>query len=129
MSEFIHIFILLPLAGFVLSLLIPGRKEVLLSRTSFLTVGVQLFAATCFTALWIFKGFPVLEQRDVVILKTSNYEFLIDFAFDKIAATFLLVGAFLTFLVTIYSRYYLHREQGYKRFFNTILFFYIGYNV
>jgi NADH:ubiquinone oxidoreductase subunit 5 (subunit L)/multisubunit Na+/H+ antiporter MnhA subunit len=42
---------------------------------------------------------------------------------------YLLVGAFLTFLVTIYSRYYLHREHGYKRFFNTILFFYLGYNI
>jgi NADH:ubiquinone oxidoreductase subunit 5 (subunit L)/multisubunit Na+/H+ antiporter MnhA subunit len=32
-------------------------------------------------------------------------------------------------MVTVYSRYYLHREVGYKRFFNTILFFYIGYNI
>jgi NADH:ubiquinone oxidoreductase subunit 5 (subunit L)/multisubunit Na+/H+ antiporter MnhA subunit len=32
-------------------------------------------------------------------------------------------------LVTLYSRYYLHRETGYKRFFNTILFFYTGYNI
>lgn len=42
---------------------------------------------------------------------------------------YLLVGSLLTFMVTIYSRYYLHREPGYKRFYNTILFFYLGYNV
>jgi NADH-quinone oxidoreductase subunit L len=29
----------------------------------------------------------------------------------------------------VYSRYYLHRERGYKRFFNTILFFFMGYNL
>ena len=35
----------------------------------------------------------------------------------------------LTFLITVYSRYYLHRETGYKRFFNTVWFFYLGYNL
>ena len=35
----------------------------------------------------------------------------------------------LTFLITVYSRYYLHRETGYKRFFNTVWFFYLGYNI
>ena len=49
--------------------------------------------------------------------------------FDLVTATYLLTGAYLTMLVTIYSRYYLHRESGYKRYFNTILFFYIGYNI
>ncbi len=35
-----------------------------------------------------------------------------------------LTGAVLTFLVTTYSRRYLHREEGYKRFFYTILLFF-----
>jgi len=35
----------------------------------------------------------------------------------------------ITFIITVYSRYYLHREEGYKRFFNVILFFYLGYNI
>ena len=55
--------------------------------------------------------------------------FFIDFDFDKITAVYTFVGSFLTFLVTLYSRAYMHRESGYKRFFNTILFFYFGYNV
>jgi NADH:ubiquinone oxidoreductase subunit 5 (subunit L)/multisubunit Na+/H+ antiporter MnhA subunit len=32
-------------------------------------------------------------------------------------------------MVTLYSRTYLHREAGYKRFFNTTLFFYLGYSI
>jgi NADH-quinone oxidoreductase subunit L len=31
--------------------------------------------------------------------------------------------------VAIFSRYYLHREEGFKRFFNTMLLFYAGYNI
>ena len=42
---------------------------------------------------------------------------------------FALVGAILAFLIVMYSRVYMHRESGYKRFFNTILFFFLGYNV
>jgi NADH:ubiquinone oxidoreductase subunit 5 (subunit L)/multisubunit Na+/H+ antiporter MnhA subunit len=72
---------------------------------------------------------PVLNIKEVVIYQTNDYSFFIDFYFDRITATYLIVGAILTFLVTIYSRYYMHREGGYKRFFNTIQFFYLGYNV
>ncbi|WP_392388792.1 hypothetical protein [Flavobacterium piscinae] len=39
------------------------------------------------------------------------------------------IGALLTSMITTYSRYYLHREKGYKRFFNTVLFFFFGYNL
>ena len=59
----------------------------------------------------------------------TGYEFFIDFRFDKITAVYALVGSILSFLVTVYSRTYLHREKGYKRFFNNTLFFYIGYNI
>lgn len=61
--------------------------------------------------------------------QTKGYTFLIDFYFDEVTAVYLFVGALLTFLITVYSRYYLHRESGYKRFFNTVLLFYAGYNI
>src|SRR5258708_9856728 len=129
MTLFIHFFVLLPLLGFVISVLIPDKQEGLLSRVAFGTVGLHLIAALGFLPYWIFNGAPVLDIKDIDLYQSANYEFFIDFSFDKITATYLFVGAFLTFLVTVYSRYYLHREKGYKRFFNTILFFYFGYNV
>jgi NADH:ubiquinone oxidoreductase subunit 5 (subunit L)/multisubunit Na+/H+ antiporter MnhA subunit len=63
------------------------------------------------------------------VYSSENYEFFIDFLVDKLTLVFALLGASLTFLITIYSRYYLHREDGYKRFFNTILFFNLGYTL
>jgi NADH-quinone oxidoreductase subunit L len=129
MTTILHLFIILPALGFMVSLLIPSKKENLLSQVSFVTLGLQLICAVGFVGYWIYSGHPMLSQKDLVLFKTSSYEFFIDFAFDKISAMYLLVGAFLTFIVTLYSRYYLHREPGYKRFFNTILFFYLGYNI
>lgn len=129
MAWYLHIFILIPLLGFFISVLIPKDRETWLSRTAFLTVGAHLFAFWGFLLYWAFSGFPVLDLKDFVLYKSEGYEFYIDFSFDRITAVYCFVGSLLTFLVTVYSRYYLHREPGYKRFFNTILFFYIGYNI
>ncbi|CAN5482670.1 hypothetical protein BH10BAC4_BH10BAC4_08550 [soil metagenome] len=129
MTSFLHVFIFLPLIGFVISVLIPDKKETLLSGVAFSTVGLHLFSAAVFLGFWLFSGSPTLDVKDIVLFRSAEYEFFIDFAFDKVTATYLFVGAFLTFLVTVYSRVYLHREKGYKRFFNTILFFYSGYNI
>lgn len=125
----IHFFILTPLVGFLLSLLIPERKEYMMSWVAFTSVGVQFFSALVFIVFWKLSGGTHINLKEFSIYKALEYDFYIDFYFDGITATYLLIGALLTFLITIYSRYYLHREKGYKRFFNVILFFYLGYNV
>lgn len=129
MEQFINLFIILPFVGFLVSLIIPRKNENLLSIISFSTVGIQLFAAFIFVFVWIYKGAHVINLKEFSIFKAKDYDFYIDFYFDRITLTYLLIGALLTFIVTIYSRYYLHREEGYKRFFNVILFFYLGYNI
>ncbi len=127
MEKIIQLFILIPLLGFLITLVIPRFNEKLISFVSFTSVGISLALFLGFVLFWFFNGAPILNHKEIVIFYTKNYEFLLDFYFDKITAIYLFVGAFLTFLVTIYSRYYLHREQGYKRFFNTVMFFYLGY--
>ncbi len=129
MNYFMQLFILIPLLGFVLSLLIKEKREQFLSYTATATVGIQLFTAIVYIALWAFHGFGSYNIKDLSIYQNEEYQFFIDFYFDKTTAVYLLVGAFLSFMVVIYSRYYLHREPGYKRFFNTILFFFLGYNL
>ncbi len=127
MIHFLEFFIVLPILGFIVSFLIPPDKEDLLSWEAFTTVGIHLFVVTFFIIYWIFQGSPVLNLKEIVLYESADYSFFLDFYFDRITATYMIVGAVLTFLVTLYSRYYMHREKGYKRFFNTILFFYVGY--
>jgi len=129
MELLLQFFIIVPILGFVVSLLIPGKKENSISWSAFGTVGLHLLGTVLFVGYWLVLGRPNLNLKEIVLYKATGYEFFIDFYFDKITATYLMVGSLLTFLVTIYSRYYLHRETGYKRFFNTILFFYVGYNL
>lgn len=129
MACFLQFFIFLPLVGFGINLLIPKNREQLLSWSAFFVVGLHLVGFHVFFIYWLWQGYPTLDYKELVLYKTMNYEFVLDFYFDKITATYLLVGSFLTFLITLYSRYYMHRESGYKRFFNTLLFFYLGYNI
>jgi NADH-quinone oxidoreductase subunit L len=129
MTFVLKLFILIPLVGFVLSLFIPAKKERAISWVAYATAGLHHAMFLIFTGYWLWHNAPALNLKEIVLLKTNGYEFFIDFYFDKITAVYLMVGSFLTFLVAVYSRSYLHREKGYKRFFNTILFFYLGYNI
>lgn len=124
-----NIFLIIPACGLLLSLLFRKEQENWLSRTAFYTAGISLLNITVFIIYWIKNDFAPINLKEVMLYQSKDYEFVLDFYFDKITAVYLFVGAFLTFLITIYSRYYLHRESGYKRFFNTILFFFLGYNL
>lgn len=121
-------FVLIPFLGFLLTLLVNRTNENLISRLALLTVGLQFVTALCFLVFWIANGMPVYNIREIALYQTAGYEFVIDFYFDDVTAVYLFAGAFVTLLITRYSRYYMHLEEGYKRFFATILFFYLGYN-
>ena len=129
MELVIHSLLILPILGFVVSLFIPEEHENAMSRWTFGLIGINLVILILFTVYWLLQSFPSINVRDWMIFQTKGYEFFLDFYFDKVTAVYALVGGFLTFLITVYSRYYLHREKGYKRFFNTVWFFNLGYNL
>jgi NADH:ubiquinone oxidoreductase subunit 5 (subunit L)/multisubunit Na+/H+ antiporter MnhA subunit len=129
LADLLQLFIAIPIVGFVLSIFIPHKRETALSNLAFLTAISHLIFFLVFVVLWYQNGSVALNIKEVSIFRTPHYDFFIDFYFDGVSAVFLFVGSFLTSLITVYSRYYLHREDGYKRFFNTILFFFMGYNI
>ena len=118
----------LPLISFLLTLILPKSKETWISRVAFVSVVINFVLICILVGVWMYAGSPVLNYREVVIYRSEHYEFLIDFMFNHVTAVYLVVGAFVTLIITRYSSYYMHLEAGYKRFFNTILFFYLGYN-
>ena len=128
MATLIQIFIVIPVLGFMISLLLPEKNEKLISWTAFSIVGIHLFSFIGFVVYWLTQGHLAFDVNSFVLFKTEGYEFYLSFYFDKITVVYVLVSALLTFFVSIFSKTYLHREKGYKRFFNTILFFYTGLN-
>jgi len=112
LSNWIQLMIGIPLLGFLISLAVPENKETWLSRVAFFTAGINLLSTLVFLVFWILQGGKDLNLKEILLFKNDQFEFLIDFFFDRISAVYLVVGAILTFLVTFYSRYYLHREPG-----------------
>lgn len=129
MEKYISLFIIIPFIGFLLNAAIPNKEEVRLSQTSFIMLAIQFLFALVFTGYWLFNGAVPIYQKQFTLLYLQDFELYIDFMFDGVTAVYLLVGAFVAFLISTYSRNYLHREDGFKRFFATILFFYLGYNL
>ena len=129
LSSLLPVFAIWPFAGFLLSMFINRRAERWLSFLSAFFVGMQLLMVLTFSVCWIFLRHPSLNLQGFYLYQSHHYYFRADFYFDKITAAYAAVGALLSFMVVIYSRYYMHREEGYKRYFNTILLFFAGYNL
>jgi NADH-quinone oxidoreductase subunit L len=129
MAQLLQFFIFIPLIGFFISFIFVNKQEKLISAVAYGSVGLQLLGVSFFIIYWIFQGCPVLDLKHFVFYKENNIEIFLDFYFDWYTAVFALTGSVITFLVVIFSKYYLHRDEGYKRFFNTVLLFFFGYNV
>jgi NADH-quinone oxidoreductase subunit L len=129
MEKLLQLFIFIPLIGFFISFFFVNKQEKLISTVAYGSVGLQLTGVIVFTFYWVFNNSPVLDLKHFVFFKEDNIEIFLDFYFDWYTAIFALTGSLITFLVVIFSKYYLHRDEGYKRFFNTVLLFFFGYNV
>lgn len=129
MNYFLILWLLVPLLAFVFSLLVSSKREKLLSQIAFFSAAFQLITSLIYTVQWLLMACPTLNIKELTLYRSEGYEYYLDLQFDAVSAVYLIMGSVLTFLITLYSRYYLHRESGYKRFFNTILFFYFGYNL
>lgn len=127
MSWLLPLFVILPLGGYLLSLLLPAHQKNLIFWWAFGVAVTHFLGAVVFALYWLTHGSPPLNVRAVGLFLLPDYTFSLDFYCDKITLTYLLMGALLTPLVVAHSRYYLHHEESHKRFFSTVLCFYLGY--
>ncbi len=121
--------ILLPLLGFFATSFLPKHNENLIAQTVRLFTGSHLLLTLVFVASWLIGGAQNINLHELSVMSSDHYDFFIDLYADKLTIVYLLFGSFLTFLIGIFSRRYLHRESGYKRFFNVLLFFFFGYTL
>ncbi len=129
LNQSISLFIIIPLLAFFASLFWKNHQEKPIARIVQFTKGFFIVATVAYAVLWFINGSTPVNQKLVTIYQTDNFVFAIQFYYDLITVVYSIVGAVLFFLVATFSRYYMHRDEGYKRFFNTILFFALGYNL
>ena len=119
---------LLPLLGLLLIMTSDGSENKITTISVWLSRAMGISVASLLT-LWAIKGFPQYEYQWLMLYQQDDYSFPILFYLDKVGAAYLFCVWTIFAIIVKYCRVYLHREQGYKRFFQTIFGFVFGLNL
>ncbi len=123
----IALLVLLPFFGLLITLFLSRKHE---KPIAFIALSITILHSLIALGLIIYWGIgEKINDPEVILYRSGNYTFFLCFYFDYVTAVYLFTGCLLTTLVTFYSAYYLHLEKGYKRFFNGLLLFFLGYNI
>ncbi|HPH92589.1 MAG TPA: proton-conducting transporter membrane subunit [Ferruginibacter sp.] len=128
MNQLLVLFIAIPLLAFIISLFWKNKSERSIGRIVRFTKVLYIILSVVFAGWWIFNGLTPVTSHVATLYQTDHFVFAFELYYDEVTAVFSVVGALLFFLVATFSKYYMHRDHGYKRFFNTILLFAAGYN-
>jgi NADH-quinone oxidoreductase subunit L len=129
LSQSLSLFILIPLVAFILTILLKNKQEKLIGRIVRIAKVSYIVLALLLVTGWIINGLQPISYKLATLYQTDHFVFAIYFYYDEITAVFSIVGSILFFLVATFSKYYMHRDEGFKRFFNIILLFAAGYNL
>lgn len=128
MNQLLVLFIAIPLLAFLASLFWQNKSERAIVRIVQFTKIFYILVSVSFAVWWMLNGLEPVSYHVATLYQSKDFVFAVELYYDEITVVFSIVGAFLFFLVATFSKYYMHRDQGYKRFFNTILLFAAGYN-
>lgn len=117
---------LIPILGFTGVILTPKKRE----RTIFsIAIAAILLELVVFFVLgwqWLSASASPVSTSIGALYESRHFTFSLDLYFDRLSAVFMGMATIMTTLVFIFSRYYMHREPGFKRFYYTVLLFFIG---
>lgn len=118
-----YIFLLFPVLGFFFTMLVPAYNEKTIASVVINNSALGVITWFAMVIYWLSSSHSYIESHDFYLFQSSNYDYVITFIFDRISAIYIGITTILSFLITKYSRYYLHKDSGYKRFFTTISLF------
>jgi NADH:ubiquinone oxidoreductase subunit 5 (subunit L)/multisubunit Na+/H+ antiporter MnhA subunit len=122
-------FIILPLISFFVLQLFANRQEKVIARiTQFACIG-SLISSIAVLILWLSGNIGSGVHQLVTLYSTEGFTFTLSFYVDPVTIVFGITGAMIFFIVARFSIFYMHRDEGYRRFFSTLLLFAAGYNL
>jgi NADH:ubiquinone oxidoreductase subunit 5 (subunit L)/multisubunit Na+/H+ antiporter MnhA subunit len=129
MNFYIPLFILIPFIGFLISLIPNNHQEKIIYRTVFITLLTHFLLLSCLCIYaYIYQDFNLFYEGPA-LYKTNASNFSFHLYFDAQTGFFAWITDFILILVSTFSKTYLHREKGFKRFFNNMLFFFLGLTI
>ncbi|MEY2836065.1 MAG: hypothetical protein RLZZ557_1727, partial [Bacteroidota bacterium] len=117
LDQILIVFVAIPLVSFLMSLVWKNHQEKQITRLVQATKITYLAFALVFASIWMISDNEVLQFDFLTLYETSEFVFALQFHYDYLSLVFSIVGALLFFMVTTFSKFYLHRDEGFKRFF------------
>lgn len=110
------------------ALLSRPLSEANISRLTQIAVLFTLIPGILILALMLIVGtrYVPVELGDWVTIPEQDFHFNLKFVFDRLSIPFLLLSCVLCGVVGAFTRRYLHREEGYGRFFLYYAIFFCG---
>ncbi len=129
MNSLLTLFIVVPFIAFLSTLFLQNKSEKPITKIVQFAKFANIIIAGFFIVYWVINGKQTISYTIGTLYKTEHFVFALQLYYDKVSAVFSIVGAILFFLVATFSKYNMHRDEGFKRFFNTILLFGTAYNI
>lgn len=125
-ANLLSVLVVIPFLGLIGCLLMSKKWE----RAIFVTAMAALFAEigvlSTLLYVWFSQGAAPVEASLGTLYAGQHYTLSATLYFDKLSAVFMSTTVVMTTLIFIFSKYYMHREPGFKRFYDTVLLFFIG---
>lgn len=127
LAQILSLLVVIPILGLIGCLLVPKRWERTIFSIATATVSSELGALLLLSCKWLSSSnlSPITANVGTLFAR-QDYIFSLNFYFDKISLIFLGMTTISALLIFIFSKYYMHREQGFKRFYSTVLLFLTG---
>lgn len=123
------ILILLPMTSWVATLLLHKRREKSIAYVAAAASLLQILFCIAAVLVCFKTGTPVFDEHIFTVYASGHFDFGIQFYFDHLSAVYGILSAFILLIIQLFSRPYMHRENGYKRYYNYLMLFHTGLSI
>lgn len=117
---------LIPLICMGLLAIVPRKRESLITVIATAGVWIDVLVYLYILYDWAKGGFVPIATQSSSFTLSPTYTFQLDWFMDTISAVFFGLTCIITLLIFSFSKYYMHRDPGFSRYFVTILLFFVG---
>lgn len=129
MDSLLILFVALPFLGFLITLFFKNKEERSINIIVRAVTIIVLLGSLGAAGYWALNDFLLVNKQVITLYQTDGFAFVIQMYYDGITAVYSMTGSVIFFLVATFSKYYMHRDEGFKRFFASLLFFMVGFNL
>ncbi|MFM6944511.1 MAG: proton-conducting transporter membrane subunit [Bacteroidota bacterium] len=129
MHNLLLLTIIIPLIIFFISLFFKNEQEKNIVYTTLLGTALQSIISIAIAFTYFAYSLNPLSLNVIKIYHSAEFHFGFDIFYDSLTAIYLIVTSVLFFIISYFSKTYMHRESGFKRFYNHLLLFFIGITI